>query len=145
MSVCPASLQVDLYVDLTLPACAENKGLFQLRSILKSDAGAVLHTAQRPLALPHRSPLVATLRDVVLFPLYLLGFLPESMTLRHKVAESLVQTQAAPLAAAEVVVTGARPMHVPPVIHGGTLSVDVRLSAPPLDTSPLWMMAAVWC
>lgn len=133
-------MQVNLYVDITLPYSAENQGLFQLRSTLKSDAGAVIHTAHRPLALPYRSRLVSALRDLVLFPFYLTGIVPETTTLRQAVAENLVETPAAPLAAAEVVVSGARPMHVPPVIHSGKISVNVQLSA-----LPTWRHAAPRC
>eukprot|EP00892_Ulva_mutabilis_P006194 jgi/Ulvmu1/3947/UM018_0170.1 len=120
--------KVNMYVDLTLPESQENKGLFQLRSALKSDAGVILHSTTRPLAIPHRSPLVSALRDLALFPCYLAGLVSESVTLRNTVTQNFVETPAAPLAAVEVVVTGARPMHVPPLIHSGAITVDVHLS-----------------
>ena len=118
-----------MYIDLNLPESAENMGLFQLRSTLRSDAGVALHTTNRPLALPHRSQVVSTLRDVALFPLYLTGLLSESIRLRRTVAENFVEAAAAPLAAVEVTVTGARPVNVPPIIHGGAITVDVQMSA----------------
>lgn len=128
-----------MYVDLTLPESQDNRGLFQLRSTLKSDGGVVLHSTTRPLALPHRSRLVSILRDITLFPCYLAGLISESITLRNMVAQNFIETPAAPLAAVEVVVTGARPMHVPPIIHSGAITVDVHLSATSSLTSAGWL------
>ena len=70
------TLQVNINLQLTLPESSENEALFQLHGFLKSDSEAVLHTLQRPLSLPYRSPIVRTMRRVILFPFFLIGMAP---------------------------------------------------------------------
>lgn len=155
------ALQVNIKLQLTLPETSENEGLFQLHSFLKSDSDAVLHTLQRPLSLPHRSPIVRTMRQVVLFPFFLVGtafpyvpygipapsqmcnrhcvftnrfttgVLTESETVRFPLAQTFTEHSHSPLAAVDILLTGARPQDPPPRVSHGVLTVNVRMSTPP--------------
>lgn len=124
-------MQVDINLYLSLPDSPENEALFQLHSYLKSDADAVLHAFRRPLSLPHRSPMVKTMRQVALFPLFLAGILTETETLQIPVARSFTEHSDAPLATVHVLLTGARAIDTPPRISHGMLTVSVRMGAPP--------------
>jgi Putative adipose-regulatory protein (Seipin) len=122
-------LQVDIDVRLDLPDSPENEALFQLHSYAKSDAEAVLHTARRPLSLPHRSPVVNIMRQVALFPFFLAGIMTETETLHFSLARSFTEHSEAPLAMVEVILTGARPEDPPPRVAQGALTVKVRMGA----------------
>jgi Putative adipose-regulatory protein (Seipin) len=153
-------------LQLTLPETPENEALFQMHSFLKSDSDAVLHTLQRPLSLPHRSPIVRKMRQVALFPFFLVGtastfqtafpvlllyrkpcllhaptaegtstagILSESETISFPLAKGFTELSHSPLAAVEVLLTGARPQDPPPRVSHGLLTVNVRMRVlPPL-------------
>lgn len=57
------------------------------------------------------------------------GILSETETLMFPLAQSFVEHGNSPLAAVDVVVTGARPQDPPPRISHGVLTVIVQMSA----------------
>jgi hypothetical protein len=109
--------------------------MFVVRCDLLAEDDAVLQQTQRTLILPQRSFLSKIMRNVVLLPLYITGWLSETEVVRASSVAQHQETAAATLGAIRVSLRRQLPDTPLPLVQEAFVRVDVNQSA--TDYCPL--------
>jgi Putative adipose-regulatory protein (Seipin) len=122
---------VDVELVVPEPVQTRSRPLFMMHCDLVTDGGAVLQSARRALMLQPRSPVVATVRHLILLPFYLLGLRSENEVVKaHAIAKHRERGRA-PLAAVRVLLRGDAAGVPPPLVRSARVRVHVNKSAHP--------------